>query len=335
MVNVINKSIFQGIAGRRPTEKPKYYIMHNDAGSMSPDSYVGWLQSRYDNDESDKGFAHYYINRNTIARVEDTYNGSWSTANYDGNMNSIGYEVCQQFGSTDAEFLANEDMVLRQMAEDMTYYGDTPNYDNIKFHNEFSSTSCPARSLELHGGDNDSLRDYVIAKIKRYQSMGSTVEEMLDDSSVTEGWQKNSTGWWYQYSDGSYPKNKFAKIKDVWYYFNDSGYSLANQWKKHTDGAWYYFDNTGAMVKNGWKNINNKWYYFLGEGAMKTGWLKDKDKWYFLDAVEGYMRTDYMVKGADGWYYLGKDGVMVTGKTITINERGVLGVPTSVEKETK
>ena len=93
MVNVINKSIFQGIAGRRPTEKPKYYIMHNDAGSMSPDSYVGWLQSRYDNDESDKGFAHYYINRNTIARVEDTYNGSWSTANYDGNMNSIGYEV--------------------------------------------------------------------------------------------------------------------------------------------------------------------------------------------------------------------------------------------------
>ncbi len=92
-------------------------------------------------------------------------------------MNSIGYEVCQ-FGSTDAEFLAMKTWYFRQMAEDMgfSYYGDTPNYDNIKFHNEFSSTSCPARSLELHGGDNDSLRD-VIAKIKRYQSMGSTVEE--------------------------------------------------------------------------------------------------------------------------------------------------------------
>ncbi len=59
-------------------------------------------------------------------------------------------------------------------------------------------------------------------------------------------------------------------------------------------------------------------HYFLGEGAMKTGWLKDNDKWYYLDAVEGYMRTDYMVKGADGWYYVGKDGV-ITGKTITIN----------------
>ena len=98
-------------------------------------------------------------------------------------MNSISYEVCQQYNSTDAEFIENENMVLRQMAEDMTYYGDTPNYSNIKFHNEFSSTSCPARSLELHGGDNDSLRDYVIAKIKHYQSLGSTVQEMLGKAS--------------------------------------------------------------------------------------------------------------------------------------------------------
>ena len=157
--------------------------MHNDAGSMSVESYVNWLQSRYDNGQSELGFAHYYITRYAIARVEDTYNGTWSAANRDANMNSISYEVCQQYNSTDAEFIENENMVLRQMAEDMIYYGDTPNYSNIKFHNEFSSTSCPARSLELHGGDNDSLRDYVIAKIKHYQSLGSTVQEMLGKAS--------------------------------------------------------------------------------------------------------------------------------------------------------
>ena len=324
MVNIINKSIFQGIAGRRPTENPKYYIMHNDAGSMSPEKYIDWLQSRYDNDEADKGFAHYYINRDTIARVEDTYNGSWSTANYDGNMNSIGYEVCQQFGTTDAEFLANENMVLRQMAEDMTYYGDTPKYSNIKFHNEFSSTSCPARSLALHGGTNNSLRDYVIAKIKHYQSMGSTVQDMLEDATITEGWKKNSTGWWYQYADGSYPKNKWSKINDVWYYFDGSGYMYANKWLKHTDGSWYYLADNGAMVENGWKKINSKWYYFIKGGAMKTGWLKDDDKWYYLDADNGDMKTDHMVKGADGWYYLDKDGVMVTDGTFTVNNNGVV-----------
>nr|DAR69223.1 MAG TPA: hypothetical protein [Caudoviricetes sp.] len=33
MVEIINKDIFQGIAGARPTEAPKYFILHNDAGS--------------------------------------------------------------------------------------------------------------------------------------------------------------------------------------------------------------------------------------------------------------------------------------------------------------
>ena len=119
MVKIINNTIFNGIAGSRPAEKPKYYIMHNDAGSMSAESYVDWLQSRYDNGQSELGFAHYYITRDAIARVENTYNGTWSAANYDANMNSLSYEVCQQLSASDAEFIENENMVLRQMAEDM------------------------------------------------------------------------------------------------------------------------------------------------------------------------------------------------------------------------
>ena len=38
MVNIINQNIFNGIAGARPTNAPKYFIMHNDAGSMSAES---------------------------------------------------------------------------------------------------------------------------------------------------------------------------------------------------------------------------------------------------------------------------------------------------------
>ena len=233
MVEIINHTIFNGISGSRPTDRPKYYVLHNDAGSKSAKAYIEWLQERYDNGRSELGFAHYYITRDAIVRVEDTYNGSWSAANYDANMNSLSYEVCQQLSASDAEFIENENMVLRQMAEDMTYYGDTPNYSNIKFHNEFSSTSCPARSLELHGGYNDSLRDYVIAKIKHYQSLGSTVQEMLDNEGNQEGWKKNSTGWWYVNADGSYPTNKWQKINNAWYYFDSNGYMKATTGQKH------------------------------------------------------------------------------------------------------
>ena len=34
MVEIINHTIFNGISGSRPTERPKYYVLHNDAGSQ-------------------------------------------------------------------------------------------------------------------------------------------------------------------------------------------------------------------------------------------------------------------------------------------------------------
>lgn len=321
MVNIINQTIFNGIAGARPTTKPKYYILHNDAGSMSPENYQGWLQRRYNNGQSALGFAHYYINRYTILRVEDTYNGTWSAANYDANMNSLSYEVCEQFSASDADFIANEDVVLMQMAEDMNYYGDTPNYDNIKFHNEFSSTSCPARSLALHGGTNDSLREYVINKIKQYQARGKTVSEML--ASREAGWKRNHVGWWYEYEDGSYPTNKWAKIDENWYYFNENGYMLENQWLKHTDGNWYYLLPNGYMAK-GWALIGDKWYYFNEGGNMATGWVKYKDVWYYLDSANGDMQSSAFIKGYNGWYYLKDDGSMATGAEFTVEPDGLI-----------
>lgn len=321
MVNIINQTIFNGIAGARPTTKPKYYILHNDAGSMSAENYIGFLTRRYNNGQSALGFAHYYIDRYSIVRVEDTYNGAWSCANYNANMFSLGYEVCQQFSTSDAEFMANEDVVLMQMAADMTYYGDTPNEDNIRFHNEFSSTSCPSRSLELHGGTNDSLREYVINKIKQYQAKGKTVDEMLANREA--GWKQNHAGWWYEYEDGSYPTSKWAKIDENWYYFNENGYMLENQWLKHTDGNWYYLLPNGYMAK-GWALIGDKWYYFHEGGNMTTGWVKYKDVWYYLDSANGDMKSSTFIKGAGGWYYLKEDGSMATGAEFTVEPDGLI-----------
>lgn len=323
MVQIINNEIFNGIAGNRPTEAPKWYVLHNDAGSMSAISYIDWLQSRYDNNDSDKGFAHYYIDRNSIVRVENTFSGAWSAGDYTANMNSLSYEVCQQFGTSDSEFIENENMVLMQMAEDMTYYGDTPNYDNIKFHNEFSSTSCPARSLELHGGDNGSLRDYVIGKIKYYQSLGSTVSDMLNASTANvEGWQKNSTGWWYRNADGSYPKSDWKKIGNEWFCFDNGGYCLINRW--YNDGKdWYYLNTRGAMV-TGWFLVGTQWFYFNESGRMVTGWVKYKEHWYYLNTSNGHMESNQFVKSGDGWYYLKSDGTLADKPEFTVEPDGLI-----------
>ena len=53
------------------------------------------------------------------------------------------------------------------------------NRDTVRLHREFIQTDCPLRSWELHGKSANAVKDYFIAKIKYYQSLGNTVDEMI------------------------------------------------------------------------------------------------------------------------------------------------------------
>lgn len=169
MVQVINQSVCGGIAGRLPNATPKGVVIHNDAGSIyaTAAQYVNALAVMSPTQLAN-GFAHYYIDRNTIARVEDTFNAAWHTANPDGNLNYVGYEVCQSMGASDADFLANEQMTFKQVAEDMKFWGMYPNRDTVRLHKEFVPTACPHRSWELHGKETNAVKDYFISQIKKY-----------------------------------------------------------------------------------------------------------------------------------------------------------------------
>lgn len=140
---------------------------------------------------------------------------------------------------------------------------------------------------------------------------------------IEPGWKKNDTGYWYVRSDGSYPKEQFEQIDGTWYYFDGSGYMLADKWKKRPDGTWYYFDKSGEMAI-GWKKIADKWYYFDKDGAMVKGWVKYYDKWYYLDAVNGDMKSDCFVKYNDGWYLLLSDGRMADKPEFTVEPDGLI-----------
>ena len=73
--------------------------------------------------------------------------------------------------------------------------------------------------------------------------------ESTAPTTYTEGWQKDSNGWWYRYNDGSYPKDCWKKIDNEWYYFDGEGYILTNQWTAD-DGKAYYLNGDGKMVTN-------------------------------------------------------------------------------------
>lgn len=172
MVQTINKSVCRGVAGRRQG-KVKGVVIHNDAGSVyaTAKHYLTALE-RMNNNQLANGFAHYYIDRDTIVRVEDTYNQAWHTANSDGNANYIGYEVCQSIGASTADFLANEQATFKQVAEDLKFYGLQANRSTVRLHREFVATACPHRSWELHGKSVNAVKDYFIAEIKKYMNGG-------------------------------------------------------------------------------------------------------------------------------------------------------------------
>mgnify|MGYP001667853525 CR=1 FL=1 len=168
---------------------------------------------------------------------------------------------------------------------------------------------------------------------------------------VKEGWVKTGNRWWYQNSDGTYPKScskvisgktyrfdasgwmRTGWVKDgsYWYYHDNSG-AMKTGWLK-TGGKWYYltpgngkmktgffnvgssryYANTSGVMQTGWKKISNKWYYFNDSGAMAKSWKKVSGKWYYLDPSSGVMKTGWLVLSGKTYYLDLSSGAMKTG----------------------
>ena len=182
--------------------KPKGAIIHNDAGRMSALDYITWLKmARTPNtSKAELGFANYYIDRNNIVRVATTTIGAYAAANPYYNKNFLHYEVCQQLGANNADWLANERAVFMQVAEDFHYYGLKASMETIVLHHDVSrtGTSCPKRSMQTHGGNYPAVRKYFIKQVNYYMSLGKTVKDMVNalnnkKESVMKIYKENGT----------------------------------------------------------------------------------------------------------------------------------------------
>ena len=138
--------------------------------------------------------------------------------------------------------------------------------------------------------------------------LGGTIGYAGSAEAASESWKKDSKGWWYRYSDGSYAMNKWMKSGGAWYYFDEFGY-MQTEWKR-INGTWYYFGTNGKMQTK-WKKIDRAWYYFGTNGKMQTKWKKIGGKWYYFGAY-GAMVTGWQeIDGVQ--YYFGTENGMVTG----------------------
>lgn len=156
-------SICNGVAGNRG-RNPIGIFIHNDAGSQNANAafYRNWLQTH----PLENGFAHYYVAQDGILQAEDDSNCAWHCGNLDGNLNYLSVEVCQSMGDLDV-FKHNEEKAFQLVASKCIQYGITPNENTIRLHQEVYATSCPHRSVEIHGGTK-STKAYFIERIKAH-----------------------------------------------------------------------------------------------------------------------------------------------------------------------
>ena len=120
------------------------------------------------------------------------------------------------------------------------------------------------------GGDSDS------GNSDRDSSYSSSTRTR---KAATGIWIQDEKGWWYKFSNGTYPKNGWAKLPwqgiEYWYYFDADGY-MKMGWLE-SSGSYYYLNpiigtNSGKML-TGWQLIDQKWYYFSTEQGAKEGSL--------------------------------------------------------------
>ena len=152
-----------------------FVVIHNDAGRMKPKRYISFLRNR----DKALGIAHFYCNRDTIVQVVPIENIGYHTGDWWSNCRSVGYEVCESLSASDEEFLQNEDVTLLKAAADLVEAGMPISPETVRLHHEFVPTSCPHRSMELHGGTTESVRSYFIERMQYFASLGNNLIEIL------------------------------------------------------------------------------------------------------------------------------------------------------------
>ena len=123
------------------------------------------------------------------------------------------------------------------------------------------------------------------------------------------GWIQSGNRWWYRHADGSYTRNDWELINGSWYYFDNAGWMLANQWIGN-----YYVDGSGKWIPGKtkvtaqWIQSGKRWWYRHADGGYtRNGWELINGSWYYFDNA-GWMLANQWI----GNYYVGGSGAMLT-----------------------
>ena len=206
--NNINRMSNFSKRGHNPTS----ITIHNDAGRASAKDYENSLKGA-DQNRLNNGIAHIYADSGHIWYAIEpdriAYHVGDGVSKKSGNWNSVGIEVCQSMSASDKEFMANEQVVLQEVARLLKKYNLPANRNTVMLHLQFSPTSCPHRSLTMRTGFNPvtqgrpseaiikKLKDIWIKEIRAYMKGKTPSIKVVanKNGSASTPATKTSGGW--------------------------------------------------------------------------------------------------------------------------------------------
>lgn len=109
-------------------------------------------------------------------------------------------------------------------------------------------------------GQLDGINGYVDINIS-YVDYAEQKEIKVDK------WVQKNSRWWYQYADGTYPKEQWLELDNKWYYFDKDGWMLTG-WLLYKE-SWYFLDlENGHMVVDLLLDLKGSKYYIKPDGKM-------------------------------------------------------------------
>lgn len=135
---------------------------------------------------------------------------------------------------------------------------------------------------------------------------GGSSSSSKKNTGASGTWEMLNGKWWFKYTDGTYPANKWEFINSKWYYFDGQGY-MTTGWQL-INGKWYFLDAVNGDMATGWKldAADGRWYYLdAANGDMVTGWKQVGDKWYYLNGEANEIPTWNYNTETSAWEFAG------------------------------
>lgn len=242
-------------------DRVKYLVIHYVGATGGAEANCRYYASQYIG-----ASAHYFVGfEGEIWQSVEERNIAWhcgaNTYRHPEcrNTNSIGIELCvrtkgsQAAASKDWYFEdATVQAAVKLARQLMKRYQISP--DHVLRHYDVTGKICP--------------NPYV------YNTTSHTWDQFLAALSQPEtekksGWYEEEGRWRFYNGDTGLPvRNDWLNWDGNWYWFNGSGFMIADEWYEYK-GYWYYFGPEGAMV-TGLDQIQEKWYFFHQDGRMAT-----------------------------------------------------------------